>query len=93
MTMPGVQKPHWSPCSCRNAAAIGDVDYSAAAVLARVQKRLQAAGVHIVLANINESVAAQLERYGLTAALDPGASFDTAGEVLEAYQKATACSG
>ena len=23
MTMPGVQKPHWSPCSCRNAAAIG----------------------------------------------------------------------
>ena len=78
---------------CLDGAAIGDVDYSAAAVLARVQKRLQAAGVHIVLANINESVAAQLERYGLTAALDPGASFDTAGEVLEAYQKATACSG
>jgi hypothetical protein len=38
-------------------------------------------------------VAAQLERYGLTAALGPGAFFDTAGEVLEAYRKATAGGG
>ena len=78
---------------CLDGAAIGDVDYSAAAVLARVQTRLRAAGVRMVLANINESVAAQLERYGLTAALGPGASFDTAGEVLEAYRKATAGGG
>ena len=62
-------------------------------MLARVQTRLRAAGVRMVLANINESVAAQLERYGLTAALGPGASFDTAGEVLEAYRKATAGGG
>jgi SulP family sulfate permease len=75
---------------CLDGAAIGDVDYSAAAVLARVQTRLRAAGVRMVLANINESVAAQLERYGLTAKLGPGASFDTAGEVLEAYRKAMA---
>jgi MFS superfamily sulfate permease-like transporter len=75
---------------CLDGAAIGDVDYSAAAVLTRVQTRLRAAGVRMVLANINESVAAQLERYGLVAALGPGASFDTAGEVLEAYRKATA---
>jgi len=78
---------------CLDGAAIGDVDYSAAAVLARVQTRLRAAGVRMVLASINESVAAQLERYGFTAALDPGASFDTAGEVLEAYRKATADDG
>jgi MFS superfamily sulfate permease-like transporter len=75
---------------CLDGAAIGDVDYSAAAVLARVQTRLRVAGVRVVLANINESVAAQLERYGLVAALGPGACFDTAGEVLEAYRKATA---
>jgi sulfate permease, SulP family len=75
---------------CLDGAAIGDVDFSAAAVLARVQTRLRDAGVRMVLANINESVAAQLERYGLTATLGPGASFDTAGEVLEAYRTATA---
>jgi anti-anti-sigma regulatory factor len=56
---------------CLDGAAIGDVDYSAAAVLARVQTRLRAAGVRMVLANINESVAAQLERYGLTASARP----------------------
>jgi MFS superfamily sulfate permease-like transporter len=78
---------------CLDGAAIGDVDYSAAAVLARVQTRLRAAGVRMVLANINESVAAQLERYGLTAALGPGAFFDTASEVLEEYRKATAGGG
>jgi hypothetical protein len=33
----------------------------------------------MVLANINEPVAAQLERYGLVAALGPDASFDAAG--------------
>ena len=51
---------------CLDGAAIGDVDYSAAAVLTRVQTRSRAAGVRMVLANINESVGAQLERYGLT---------------------------
>jgi high affinity sulfate transporter 1 len=75
---------------CLDGAAIGDVDYSAAAVLTRVQTQLRAAGVRMVLANINEPVGAQLERYGLAGALGPGASFDTAGEVLEAYETATA---
>ncbi len=50
---------------------------------------LRAAGVRMVLANVNASVAAQLERYGLVAALGPDACFDTAGEVLEAYLKTT----
>ena len=75
---------------CLDGAAIGDVDYSAAAVLARLQTQLRAVGVRMVLANINEPVAAQLERYGLVAALGPDASFDAAGEVFEAYRKAAA---
>lgn len=72
---------------CLDGAAIGDVDYSAAAVLARVRTQLQATGARMVLANVNEQVAAQLERYGLTAALGPGACFDTAGEVLDAFRR------
>jgi high affinity sulfate transporter 1 len=78
---------------CLDGAAIGDVDYSAAGVLTVVRNQLRAAGVRMVLANIAEPVGAQLERYGFTATLEPDACFDTAGEVLEAYQKATAGAG
>lgn len=75
---------------CLDGAAIGDVDYSAGAVLTRAQTQLRAAGVRMVLANINEPVSAQLQRYGLAAALGPDACFDTSGEVLEAYLKVAA---
>jgi hypothetical protein len=43
-----------------------------------------------VLADINEPVNVQLERYGLAAALGPDARFDAAGEMLEQYGNLTA---
>lgn len=73
---------------CLDCAAIGDIDYTASAVLARVQRRLADAGTRLVLANVIEPVRAELDRYGVTAAVGTDAFFDTAGAVLEAYQSA-----
>ena len=70
---------------CLDGAAIGDVDFSAAAVLTRVHDQLRSDGVRMVLSNIIDPVRAQLDRYGFGAALGPDGYFDTAGEVLEAH--------
>ncbi|MGH3631867.1 MAG: SulP family inorganic anion transporter [Sciscionella sp.] len=70
---------------CVDGAAIGDVDYTAAAVLTRLGRQLPAHGTRLVLSNIIEPVRAQLDRYGITTTLGSDAYFDTAGQVLEAY--------
>jgi sulfate permease, SulP family len=70
---------------CLDAAAIGDIDYSAAAVLTRVHERLRSGGIRLVLSNVVDQVRDQLDRYGLGAELGPEAYFDTSGEVLQAY--------
>jgi SulP family sulfate permease len=74
--------PSWL---CLDGAAIGDVDYTAAAVLMRVHQLQHARGTRIVLSNIVAPVRVQLDRYGITAAVGSGAYFDTAGEALEAF--------
>ena len=73
---------------CLDAAAIGDVDYSAAAVLFRVHELLQSRGTRLVLSNLIAPVRHQLDLYGVTAAVGPDAYFATAGEALEAYRTA-----
>jgi len=65
---------------CLDAAAVGDIDYTAAAVLGRVAARLRASGVRLVFSNVNGPVRAQLLRYGL--ADGSRAFYDTSGEVL-----------
>lgn len=78
--------PSWL---CLDGAAIGDVDYTAAAVLIRVHQQLQAHGTRLVLSNIIEPVRAQLDRYGITTTLGSDAYFDTAGQALEAFHHTT----
>lgn len=78
--------PSWL---CLDGAAIGDVDYTAAAVLIRVHQQLQVHGTRLVLSNIIEPVRAQLDRYGITTTLGSGAYFDTAGQALEAFHHHT----
>jgi SulP family sulfate permease len=78
--------PSWL---CLDGAAIGDVDYTAAAVLIRVHQQLQVHGTRLVLSNIIEPVRAQLDRYGITTILGSGAYFDTAGQALEAFHHHT----
>jgi MFS superfamily sulfate permease-like transporter len=70
---------------CLDAAAIGDIDYTASSVLAHLQKRLRGAGVRLVLSGVIEPVRAQLDRYGITAAVGADALYETAGEVLAEY--------
>lgn len=66
---------------CLDAAAIGDIDFSAAVVLRRVAQRLRAAGVTLVVSNATDPVRDQLARYGLGEL----PVYDTSGEVLAAY--------
>lgn len=71
---------------CLDGPAIGDVDYTAAAVFSRVQELLRSKEIRLVLSGFIEPVRRQLDRYGATAALGPDSFFDTAGEALEAFQ-------
>ncbi len=79
------QPPTWL---CLDGAAIGDVDYTAAAVLIRVHQQQRAHGTRLVLSNIIEPVRGQLDRYGITTAIGPDAYFDTAGQALETFNRA-----
>lgn len=66
-------------------AAIGDVDYTASGVLARVRARLSEEHIRVVFTNLLEPVREQLDHYGIVA----DAYYDTSGEALEAFHRST----
>lgn len=70
---------------CLDAAAIGDVDYTAAAVIIQVHNRLKTRGSRLVFSGLIDPVRRQLDRYGITKELGPDAYFATAGEALDAF--------
>jgi len=76
-----------------DSAAIGDVDYTAAAVLTRVIEHLRKRHIRLAVSNVYDPVREQLDRYGISAALGPGAYYDTPGEALEAYHAAEEVTG
>ena len=67
-------------------AAIGDIDYTAAGGLTRVVEQLHKRHVRFAVSTVLGPVREQLDRYGISAALGPGAYYDTPGEALEAFQ-------
>jgi SulP family sulfate permease len=69
-------------------AAIGDVDYAAAAVVTRVIVPLRKRHIRLAVSAVLDPVREQLGRYGISAALGPGAYYDTRGEALEAFHAA-----
>jgi sulfate permease, SulP family len=69
-------------------AAIGDVDYTAAAVLTRVIEHLRKRHIRFAVSTVLGPVREQLDRYGISEALGPGAYYDTPGEALEAFHTA-----
>lgn len=71
---------------CLDAAAVGDVDFTAGSVLGRIHDQLAGEGIRLVFSNVIGPVRAQLDRYGLTATVGPDAYYDTSGEALEAFQ-------
>ena len=76
-----------------DAAAIGDVDYTAATVLIRIIEHLRKRHIRVAVSNVIGPVRKQLDRYGISAALDPGAYYNTPGEALEAFHAAVGVTG
>jgi sulfate permease, SulP family len=66
-------------------AAIGDVDYTASAVLLKVVEHVHQHHVHLTLSSVLGPVRHQLDRYGISKALGDNAYFETPGEVLKAF--------
>jgi len=73
-----------------DAAAIGDIDYTAAAALTRTIEDLRTRNIRFVISNALPPVRKQLDRYGISDALGPGAYYGTADEALEAFHAAEA---
>jgi len=73
---------HWLVIDC---AAIGDVDYTASAVLLEVVKHAHQHDVHLALSSVLDPVRQQLDRYGVSKALGQNAYFDTPGQAQEAF--------
>ena len=75
----------WMVFDC---AAIGDVDYTAAAVLTRVIKQVHDRHVRFVISTAPDPLRELFDRYDISAALGPDAYYDTPGEALEAFHAA-----
>ena len=80
----------WVVLDCE---AIGDVDYTASAVLTRVIEHLRKRHIRLSVSSVLGPVREQLDRYGISAALGPGAYYDTPGEALEAFHAAEGVTG
>ena len=75
----------WLVIDC---AAIGDVDYTASAVLTKAIEHVHQRHVRLVLSSVLGPVRQQLDRYGISAALGSDAFYDTPGQALEAFHAA-----
>jgi MFS superfamily sulfate permease-like transporter len=75
----------WMVIDC---AAIGDVDYTASAVLVKVAEHVHQHHVHLALSCVLGPVRRQLDQYGISRALGQDAYFDTPGAALEAFRDA-----
>ena len=72
----------WLVIDC---AAIGDVDYTASAVLVEVVEHAHQQNVRLVFCSVLGPVRQQLDRYGISDALGQDGYFDTPGEALDAF--------
>jgi sulfate permease, SulP family len=72
----------WMVLDC---AAIGDIDYSASAALAKLVEHVQQRHVRFTLSTVLGPVRQQLDKYGISRSLDPDALYETPGEAFEAF--------
>ena len=77
----------WLVLDC---TAIGDIDYTASAVLVKVVEHLHQRHVRLAVSGALAPVRRQLDRYGISKTLDPDAYYDTPGQALEAFHAAAA---
>jgi high affinity sulfate transporter 1 len=72
---------------CLDAAAISDVDYSAAQTLREAQVELGKQGVRLVLADVQDPVRRELDRYGFTDLVGAEAYFATVADAIAAFSR------
>jgi high affinity sulfate transporter 1 len=70
---------------CIDCAAIGDIDFSGGQTLFDLLEQMKEKGSHLVLAELDDEVRAELDRYGLTEAIGVDAVFDSVGEAVAAF--------
>ena len=73
----------WLVLDC---AAIGDIDYTASAVLAQAVQHVQQRHIRFAFSTVLGPVREQLDLYGISKTLDPDAFYATSGEALEAFE-------
>ena len=78
--------PRWL---CIDAAAIGDVDYSAGETIIGLHAQMQEHGTRLVFADVDDDVKAELDRFGITELVGPDAYFDSVVETTEAFNAST----
>ena len=66
--------------------AVGDIDYTAAAVLTGALKVAGERRVRIAASGVLPPVRQELDRYGITGLMGPGAYYETAGAALDAFR-------
>ena len=67
-------------------AAIGDIDYTASAVLSRTIQQLHQAHIKVMMTSVVDPVQEQLRHYGISGGDGPDGFYDTPGAALEAFQ-------
>jgi SulP family sulfate permease len=76
----------WFVLDC---AAVEDIDYTASTVLLRAVEFARQRHVRFALSAAIPQVLSELDRYGISKALGPNASYETAGEALEVFHAAS----
>jgi SulP family sulfate permease len=70
---------------CLDCAAIGDVDFSGGKTLLDLLEEMEKKGSRLVLAELDDGVRAELDRYGITQALGADGIFDSVAEAVTAF--------
>ncbi len=70
---------------CLDLTAVDDIDFSAAATLREICRRLKQRGIRLVLAEAGKDIRRELDRSRVTTLIGQDAYFETVGDVLAAY--------
>jgi SulP family sulfate permease len=70
---------------CIDCAAIGDIDFSGGKTLLDLLGEVEKKGSTLVLAELDDGVRAQLDRYGVSDAIGAGVIFDTVAAAVAAF--------
>ncbi|HEV8165419.1 MAG TPA: sodium-independent anion transporter, partial [Actinomycetota bacterium] len=76
-----------------DADAIDDIDYTGAQTLLELADRLRTRGIVFAVAEANDDIRRQLDRFGLTDKIGPDRYFDSLHAARDAFHAATGAAG